>query len=81
MEKLNTKALSRAMAMLALVMWIVGVIVHGIFGQPSLIPLLYSWFNYSNPVHALLLGAVWIVSFYVIGYLIAVFYNLNLKKK
>lgn len=80
-QKLDEKSLAAAMAMLAFVMWIVGVIWHGLLGQPSLMPLLYKWFSFSNPVHAGMLLVVWAVSFYVFGWLVAGFYNWNLRRK
>lgn len=80
-QQLSEKALSRAMAMLGFVLWIIGVVWHGLLGNPSMMSYMYPWFNYANPLHAIMLLVVWVVAFYVIGYLVAAFYNWNLKKK
>ena len=79
--QLSEKVLAASLAMLAFVMWVVGVVWHGLLGHPSLLPYIYPWFSYSNPIHAAALLVMWAVSFYVIGYLVALFYNRNLKKK
>lgn len=79
-QQLNEKALPKALAMLAFVLWIIAVIWHGLLGQPSLIPYMYPWFSFSNPLHAFELLVVFVAAGYVIGFLTASFYNKNLRK-
>lgn len=79
-QKLSEKALSRAMAMFGVVFWIVAVVWHGVVGQPSMMSYMYPGFSYANPMNAIALLVVVVVGFWVIGWLIAAFYNWNLKK-
>ena len=79
MEKLNSRTLAKTLAMLASVLWLIATVWHGLLGQPSLMPYMYSWFSFSNPIHAVALLGVWMAVFYFVGYLIAFFYNRNVK--
>lgn len=76
----DANSLAKATAMLGFILWIVAVIWHGYFGNPSMMSYMYPSFSYRNPINALTLLVVWIVSFYVVGWLLATFYNWNLKK-
>ena len=80
-QKLSEKSLSRALATLGFVLWVIAVIWHGLLGNPSMMGYMYPWFSYTNPVHAIGLLAVFAASGYVIGFLAAKFYNKNLKRK
>ena len=78
---LDPNSLARAVAMLGFAMWIAAVIWHGVLGNPSMMPYMYPSFSFVNPINAVTLLVIWVVSFYVIGWLVAVFYNWNLKRK
>lgn len=77
--RLDVGAFSKAVAMLGFVLWIIATVWHGLLGNPSMMPYMYSSFSFISPVNALTLLVVWVVSFYVVGWLLAVFYNKNLK--
>ena len=79
-HKLNVNAFSKAIAMLGFVLWVVATLWHGLLGNPSMMPYMYPSFSFINPVNALTLLVVWVVSFYAVGWLLTVFYNRNLKK-
>ncbi len=79
-HKLDVNAFSKAVAMLGFVLWVVATIWHGPLGNPSVMGYMYPSFSFVSPINAAMLLAVWIVSFYVIGWLIATFYNWNLRK-
>ena len=78
---LDANSLAKATAMLGFVLWIIATIWHGYFAQPSVMPYMYPSFSFVNPINAVTLLVIWVVSFYVIGWLVAVFYNWNLKRK
>lgn len=80
-QQLNEKALAAAMAMLGFVFWIVAVVWHGAMGNPSMMGYMYPGFSYMNPLNAVTLLVVFVVGFYIIGWLLAAFYNWNLKRK
>lgn len=79
-HKLDANSLALATAMLGFVLWIAAILWHGMLGNPSMMGYMYPSFSFINPINAITLLVVWVVSFYVIGWLIAVFYNWNLKK-
>lgn len=78
---LDENALAAAMAILGFILWLVGVIWHGLMGQPSMMGYLYPRFSFTSPMHSVVLLIVFIVSFYIIGWLIATFYNWALKRR
>ena len=80
-QKISESALAAAMAMLGFIAWIVAVIWHGLLGNPSMMSYMYPSFSYTNPLNAVTLLVVLVVAMYVIGWLLATFYNWNLKRK
>ena len=80
-QELSEKALSRAMAMFGFVAWIVALIWHGGMMQPSMMGYMYPMFSYINPLNAVALLIVFVAGFCITGWLIAKFYNWNLKRK
>ena len=77
---LSVNAFANAAAMLGFVLWIIATVWHGYFAQPSMMPYMYPSFSFVNPIGAVTLLVVWVVSFYIIGWLLATFYNWNLKR-
>ncbi|KHO48114.1 MAG: hypothetical protein QT00_C0001G0126 [archaeon GW2011_AR5] len=80
-QQLSEKALAAAMAMFGFVFWLVAVVWHGGMMQPSMMDYMYPGFSYVYPVHALGFLIVSVAGFYITGWLIAKFYNWNLKRK
>lgn len=79
-NQLDANALAAAMAMLGFLLALFGILWHGVMGQPSMAAYMYPGFSFVSPMHAAALLVVFVVSFYIIGWLIAAFYNWNLKK-
>ena len=80
-QELNEKALAASAAMVGFVAWIIAVIWHGAMMQPSMMGWMYPGFSYMNPMNALTLLVVFVAGFCIIGWLVAAFYNWNLKRK
>ncbi len=78
-QRLDANSLAVATAMLGFVLWAVAILWHGMLGQPSMMGYMYPAFSFMSPLGAATLLIVWAVSFYVIGWLIATFYNWNLR--
>ena len=80
-QQLSEKALSRAMAMFGVVFWLVALVWHGLLGNPSMMSYMYPSFTYLNPLNSVTLLVVLVVGFFIAGWLVAAFYNWNLKRK
>ncbi|MBS3050602.1 MAG: hypothetical protein J4400_00435 [Candidatus Aenigmarchaeota archaeon] len=80
-QALNESALAASMAMVGFIAWIVAVIWHGFLGGPSMMGYMYPRFSYMNPANSVALLIAFVVAAYVVGFLVARFYNWNLKRK
>ena len=80
-QQFSPNALGAAAAMLGFIAWVVAVVWHGTMGNPSMMSYMYPSFSYTNPLNAVTLLVVFVVAMYVIGWLLATFYNWNLKRK
>ena len=80
-QKISEKALSRSLASVGFVLWIIAVIWHGLLGNPSMMGYMYTAFSYTNPLDAAKLLVVFVAAGYFVGFLTARFYNKSLRKK
>lgn len=80
-QSLSPAASAAAMAMLGFLMWVVGFVWHGPMGNPSMMGYMYPGFSYMNPLNAFTVLVALVAGFYIVGWLLAVFYNWNLKRK
>ena len=80
-QQLSENALAASMAMVGFVAWIVALVWHGGMMQPSMMGYMYPGFSYVAPINAVAMLIAFVAGFYIIGWLVARFYNWNLKRK
>lgn len=78
-QNLNPDAFGKAFAATGFVVWIIGLLLHGMMGQPSMIGMMYGM-SYMNPFILASGFFMLVVGGFIAGWLIAVFYNWLLKR-
>ena len=79
--ELNSQALGISFAIVGFIGWIIALGWHGMMGQPSMVGTMYSDFSFLNPMNSASVFLLFMVGGYVLGELIARFYNWILKRK
>ncbi len=80
-SQLNSQALGLAFAVFGFIGWIAGLFLHGMMGQPTMMGMMYRNFSFFNPMHSLATLALFVVSGYISGEIIARLYNRFLTRK
>ena len=79
--ELNSQALGISFAAVGFVGWIIGLFWHGMMGQPTMIGMMYQGFSFFNPMNSASMLLLFVVGGYILGELIARFYNWRLNRK
>ncbi len=75
----SKEGLAKTGAVLGFIMWIVGLVWHGGFGQPSMMMVMYGM-PYLTPMISGGLLIAMVVGGFVLGWLAAAVYNWTIKK-